>query len=111
MGKALPNRRNIVISRQEDLHFKDAAVTHSLESALSLCNREDEVFIIGGAEVFRQALPVVNTLYITEIHHSFEADTFLPEINYDEWKETKRDDRLPDEKNQYPYSFVIYEKY
>lgn len=111
MGKALPNRRNIVISRQKDLEYKDTEVTHSLESALSLCSKDEEVFIIGGGEIFRQALPVADTLYITEIHHNFEADTFFPAINKAEWKEVKREDKQPDEKNRVPYSFVTYKKY
>ena len=108
MGKALPNRRNIVISRQEGLDYPDVEIVHSLESAISLCKPEEEVFIIGGAEIFRQALPLTNKLYITEIAHNFKADTFLPEINKKEWLEVKREDREPDDKNLYSYSFLTY---
>lgn len=109
IGRALPNRRNIVITRQ-DLEFQDAEVTHSLESAISLCNEGDDVFVIGGSEIFRLALPKANRLFITLIHHEFDADTFLPEIEQEKWKEVKREDKQPDEKNRFSYSFVTFEK-
>lgn len=109
MGKALPNRRNIVISHKKDLSYPDAEVVNSLESAVSLCGGV-ETFVIGGAEIFKLALPVVSTLYITEIHSNFEADTFFPPLNPVEWKEVNRDNREPDEKNKFSYSFVTYKK-
>jgi dihydrofolate reductase len=67
MGKALPNRRNIVISRQKKLDLQDASLVHSLEEAISLCSSDEEVFIIGGAEIFRQAIPLISSMYITRI--------------------------------------------
>ncbi|KAA8486353.1 dihydrofolate reductase [Arcticibacter tournemirensis] len=109
IGKALPNRRNIVITRQ-DLKLSDAEVAHSLESAISLCNEDDDVFVIGGAEIFRLALPKANRLFITLIHHEFDTDTFLPEIERGTWKEVKREDKQPDDKNRFSYSFLTFEK-
>ncbi|WP_407430066.1 dihydrofolate reductase [Arcticibacter sp.] len=110
MGKALPNRRNIVISRQKKLDLQDASLVHSLEEAISLCSSDEEVFIIGGAEIFRQAIPLISFMYITRIGHRFDADTFLKGIDWNEWEEISREDREPDEKNAYKYSFLKYQK-
>lgn len=110
MGKALPNRRNIVISRQTDLNLAGAEITHSLQNALELCKNDDEVFIIGGAEIFRQSLPILDKVYLTKINKSFEADTFFPEINSQQWKETEREDFEADEKTPFTYSFLTYQK-
>jgi len=110
MGKALPNRRNIVVSRQKDLHVADAELVHSLEEATKLCDSGEEAFIIGGSEIFKQALPLISCMYITRIQHQFDADTYLEGINWEEWEEVSRDDREPDEKNPYTYSFLKYQK-
>lgn len=110
MGKALPNRRNIVISRQRALQLSDAELVHSLEEAVSLCTPEEEAFVIGGAEIFKQALPLISTMYITRIKHKFDADTYLKGIAWDDWKEVSREDREADEKNAYTYSFLKYQK-
>lgn len=110
MGKALPNRRNIVVTRQEKLQYENIEIAHSLEEAIELCSNEEETFVIGGSEIFKQALPLANTLYLTDIHHSFESDTFFPDIDKNRWKEIKREDKQPDEKNLFPYSFLVYKR-
>lgn len=110
MGKALPNRRNIVISRNKDYELSDAETTDSLEKAISLASAENEVFIIGGAEIFKQALPLLNKIYLTRIHKAFEADTFFPQINPSEWEETEREEHQPDEKTPFSYAFINYRK-
>jgi dihydrofolate reductase len=110
MGKALPNRRNIVITRQEDLTLPDAEVVHSLDEALNLCRDEVEVFVIGGAEIFRLSLPQSDRIYLTRINQSFEADTFFPEIDPSQWRSEEREDHQPDEKNPFEYSFITYVK-
>lgn len=110
MGKALPNRRNIVVSRQTSLSLPDAELVHSLEEAISLCSPDEETFIIGGAEIYKQALPLISCMYITRIHHQFEADTYLEGIDWNEWQEVSRDDREADDKNPYTYSFLKYQK-
>jgi dihydrofolate reductase len=104
---ALPNRRNIVISF-EPTECKDCEVVTGIANALELCQNEDEIFIIGGASIYRQTIDIANSLYITWIHHSFEADTFFPEIDCNIWKETEREDFRADEKNKFDYSFVKY---
>ena len=110
MGKALPNRRNIVITRQADLSLPGAEISSSLDEALALCEKEDEVFVIGGAEIFKQALPKLDRIYLTRIHKSFEADTFFPEISPAEWQEIQKEDFEPDEKTPFSYSFLTYQK-
>ena len=110
MGRALPNRRNIVITRQPNLELPGAEITDSLNAALELCKNEEEVFIIGGAEIFKQALDVLNKIYLTKIRKSFEADTFFPEITSDKWIEIESEEFQPDEKTPFSYSFLTFEK-
>ena len=110
MGKALPNRRNIVISRQTDLKLEGAELTTSLEAALELSKNEEEDFVIGGAEIFRQALPLTDKIYLTQIHKSFQADTFFPTIQQAEWEVAEKEEHQPDEKNPFPYSYITYRR-
>ena len=110
IGKPLPNRTNIVITRQTDFQADGCLVAHSLEQAFALCPTDVEVFIIGGAEIYRQALPVADKIYLTRIRHDFEGDTFLFELDPLVWYETSREDFASDQKNQYPYSFITLKK-
>jgi dihydrofolate reductase len=105
VGKPLPRRRNIVVTRQ-DITIPGCEVVKSVEDGLALCKDDDEVFIGGGAEIYKQALHLTDRIYLTIIHKSFDADTFFPEINKQEWKEISREDFQPDEKNPLPYSFI-----
>ena len=108
---SLPDRRNIVISRNTRLKVENAEVYSSLEHALLKCIDELEIFIIGGAQIYEQALPVADKLYITRIHAPFpEADAFFPSIDRNIWKETSREICPADEKNPYPFSFLEYER-
>lgn len=111
MGKALPNRRNIVISRQADLSLEGAEITNSINSALQLCKTDEEVFIIGGAEIFKQSLPLIDRIYLTRIHKSFEADTFFPEIDKsNNWEVIENEDFPAEEKTPFTYSFLTYQR-
>lgn len=108
---ALPNRRNIVLSRREEATFAGAESFPSLDTALAHCGENEKVFIIGGASVYREAMPLANQLYITSIDDaSKEADAFFPEIKEEEWKEIGREDHQTDEKHLYPYSFINYSR-
>jgi len=108
---ALSNRRNIVISRNSELVIENAEVYSSLDYALLKCIDESEVFIIGGAQIYAQALPVADKLYITRIHSTFpDADAFFPEIDRNIWKETVRETFSPDEKNPFAFTFLEYER-
>jgi dihydrofolate reductase len=107
----LPNRRNIVISRNKDLKIEGAEVYSSLDYALLKTINEEEVFIIGGAQMYKQAFPDVDKLYLTKIHADFpDADTFFPTINYNAWREISRETHLTDEKHPYSFTFLEYVK-
>ena len=110
IGRVLPNRKNIIISRQADLEINGASIVGSLEESIELCKAEEKVFIIGGAQIFQQALPLADVIYLTQIHHNFEADVFFPEIDSIEWQEEDCVRNEPDEKNLYPYSFIKYRR-
>ena len=109
VGKPLPRRRNIVVTRQ-DITIPGCEVVKSVEDGLALCKDEDEVFIGGGAEIYKLAMHLTDRIYLTIIHKSFDADTFFPEIDKTEWKEVKQEDFEPDEKNPLPYSFITLER-
>ncbi len=105
----IPNCRNIVITRQ-DITIEGCEVVKSIEEAIALCKTEDEVFIVGGAEIYRQAMHLTDRIYLTIVHHSFDADTFFPEIDYKDWKEAAREDHETDEKHAFSYSFITLER-
>jgi dihydrofolate reductase len=109
VGKPLPKRRNIVVTRQ-DIQIPGCEVVRSIEDGLALCKGEGEVFIGGGAEIYRQAMPLTNRIYLTIVHKSFDADTFFPELDMSVWQETSREDFEPDDKNALPYSFITLER-
>jgi len=105
---ALPNRRNIVLSRSTK-DFPGCDVYSSLEEALKHCTPDEDIYIIGGASVYRQALDIADRLCLTEINDTPEkADTFFPP--YDDWKEESREDHEKDERHEHEYSFVDYIK-
>jgi len=114
VGQPLPKRRNIVITRQPNYSAEGIEVAGSLEEALELCEHErttDEVFIVGGAEIYRQAMPLTDKMYLTIINQEFEdADTFFPEIDDNQWQLENVEHHKNDEKNPYDYSFLLYTK-
>lgn len=114
VGKPLPNRLNIIITRNTDYSVEGAMVVHSLQEALELAEKQQqqEVFILGGGEIYRQALEkkLVDRIYLTEIKDTFEGDTYFPELNPDEWKETHREEFQADHKNPHDYAFVRLER-
>ena len=108
---ALPNRTTIVISRDKSYKAKDCMVTQSLEEAIELAKKHDDnPYILGGGEIYKQAMKYADYLDLTLVHHDFEADTFFPDIDPSLWKEIKREDFDKDENHLYPYSFVLYKK-
>ncbi len=108
IGRALPNRRNIVISRNIEISCEGAEVVHSIENAFSISKNDGEVFVIGGSNIYEQALHLVDHLYITEIKKSFLGDAFFPEINKSIWVETSREDHIANDGLE--FSFVNYQK-
>jgi dihydrofolate reductase len=110
IGRPLPNRRNIVISRQVDLQIEGVEVANSLMDAIALISNENKAFIIGGAEIFKQAMPFINKIHFTIVHHSFEADTFFESPSPSIWGATDTETHQADEKNAYSYTFITYKK-
>lgn len=108
---ALPNRRNIVLSRSTRLELPGAEVYASLEEALQHCADDEQVFIMGGASVYKQAMHLADRLYMTEIDaEAAEADVYFPAIDHQVWHETKRDVRRADDRHPCNYAFVDYER-
>lgn len=110
IGRPLPGRVNVVVTRNRDYAPPDTVVVGSLQEALDVARSDDEIFVIGGSAIFRDALPLAERLYVTLIDHEFDGDTFFPPIDETKWLVTSRHDHEPDEKNRYRYSFVTYER-
>ena len=116
IGKALPGRHNIVLTRDEGLSIPDCEVAFSLEHAVELARKSEmgkisgEVMICGGASVYEQYLSRANKMYLTFIDGDFEGDTFFPEFSFEEWKEVEKISHEIDEKNRYPYFFIVFER-
>ena len=104
---ALPNRRNIVLSPDEEA-FKGCETAHSIEEALAICAHDEKVFFIGGAMIYQQSFPIADKLYLTKIHADFDADTFFPEIDYDKWEKTFSETHESKNSMSYPFSFENY---
>lgn len=112
IGKLLPGRKNIVITRSTNWQHDGVSVVHSVPEAIALAAQDDvqEIFVIGGAEIFRSAFPQAQRMYLTRVHHQFEGDVFLPEINTSEWELVKEQHCPADDKNAYAHSFQVWER-
>lgn len=110
IGKPLPGRVNIVLSRHSEVSIKDVLVFNSLGQALTEVQHYPEIMIIGGEQLFATAMHEANSLYITRIHHQFIADVFFPEIDMALWNCTAQEFRQRDEKNEYDMTFYRYER-
>ncbi|MBL0330520.1 MAG: dihydrofolate reductase [Bacteroidetes bacterium] len=109
--RPLPNRTNIVITRQKNYlapGYRGDSIEQAIEKAL--VTGDSEIFIIGGAEIYKQCMHLANRIYLTQIHHTFEGDAFFPELNVNEWKETAKTEGSVDDKNKYAHTFHTYEK-
>ncbi|GMQ29920.1 dihydrofolate reductase [Algoriphagus confluentis] len=113
LGKPLPNRTHLIVTRNPEFHAPEGHYSFpNLEEAVVFCNKleVEKLFIIGGGEIYKQALSFCDTLEITEVHAYPEGDTFFPTIDPKDWEETERENFTADERNEFPYSFVTYEK-
>lgn len=111
LGRPLPNRTTIIISRNVSYKVEGCIVVHTLEAAILAAKEDNNPFILGGGEIYKQALLRADILDLTLVHHSFDdADTFFPEIDYNQWIEINREDFKADEQHAYDYSFVRYKK-
>ncbi|MGE0560928.1 MAG: dihydrofolate reductase [Flavobacteriales bacterium] len=112
--RPLVNRTNIVLTRDKNFNDKNCIIKHSLEEALDYAKQcgEREVFIIGGGQIYKEALDkkLVDRMYITHVHEKFEADTFFPIIDLTKWEILKREHQPNDEKHKHSYTFAVYQK-
>lgn len=110
IGRALPNRLNIVMTRDKNYTAEGCRIVHSLQEALQAGAGNDEVMVIGGTSIFVQFLPLAERIYLTVIDHDFEGDAYFPEFDETQWRETERRAYEPDEKNLYRYTFLTLER-
>ncbi|MBM4238043.1 MAG: dihydrofolate reductase [Gammaproteobacteria bacterium] len=112
IGKPLPGRHNIVVTRRRDFHVEDAAVTvvHDLDGALAAAGDVEEVMIIGGAEIYALSLPRAKIVELTRVHADIAGDTRLPEFSAADWQEIARSEHPADERNDYPMSFITLQR-
>ena len=112
MKKALPGRINIVVTRKTDWHPENVFVAHGISEAIEKAKESDakEIFIIGGGEIFKQTLSIVDRIYMTRVHTTVEGDTSYPEIDTSKWEKIKSQSFPADKKNNYPYTFEVWEK-
>jgi len=109
-GRPLPNRTNVIITKDKNYQAEGCVILHSLQDAINIAKNDSEVFIIGGGEIYKQAMPIADRIYLTKVHHLFDGDTFFPEINMKDWTEVSRKDFESDEKNKYAFSILILER-
>jgi dihydrofolate reductase len=108
--KPLPNRTHIIITRQKEYLVEGCLVVHSLEEALEIAPQNEEVFIIGGAQIYEQALPFADKIDLTRVHTSLDAEAFFPEFNTSEWNLVFSEKQFKDEKHQFDFTFETYLK-
>jgi dihydrofolate reductase len=106
--KPLPNRTHVIITRQKKYTAENCIVVDSLQKAISVCPKDEEIFIIGGGEIYTQSIEIADKLDITRVHYTFEADTFFPEINLNKWKLTSVEFHPKDEKHLFDFTFETY---
>ena len=110
LGKPLPNRTTIIITRNPDYKAPGCIVVNELEKAIKAAAVDENPFILGGAEIYKQAMSFADILDLTLVHESFDGDAFFPNIDMSKWTEMSRQDFKADENNKYDYSFVQYKK-
>ena len=116
IGRPLPGRTNVVITRDKNFHADGVKIVHTLDEAVALSEKiclidgAEEAVVIGGAEIYALSLPRADRLYMTQVHAEVDGDAHFPEFNLSEWHELTRDNHNSSEKNPYPYSFIILER-
>ena len=110
IGRALPGRKNIIVTKNENYQAEGCDVVHSVADALKACDDAEEVMVMGGASLYTQLLAQADRLYLTQVHASLEGDTWFPDWQRSDWQQLSREDHLADDKNDFPYSFIIYDR-
>jgi dihydrofolate reductase len=108
MGKPLPGRKNIIITRNSNYKAEGCVVVGSFAEVIEICKEEGEIFIVGGSEIYRQIINKADKIYLTRVHGIFDGDAYFADIHSDEWVESHKTDYEADEKNPYPYAFMEY---
>ena len=106
--KPLPNRTHVIITRQKNYTAENCIVVDSLKKAIAVCPKDEDVYVIGGGEIYNQSIDFADKLEITKVFHSFEADTFFPEIDITKWKLVSEEFHAKDEKHAYDFCFQTY---
>ena len=108
--KPLPDRKNIVITDNPEEYFEGADMAFSIEDAIAKCPEGEECFVMGGGMIYRQFMPLADRLYVTKVFQSFEADTFFPEIDKDQWDVISREEVKDDDSVPFRYEYLVYER-
>jgi dihydrofolate reductase len=108
--KPLPNRTHVIITRQKNYKVDGCIVVNSIEDAIKSCPKEEEIFIIGGADIYNQSIDFADKIELTRVHANFEADAFFPEINLNHWKLTFKEKHAQDEKHNFDFTFQTFVK-
>lgn len=110
IGRLLPGRTSVIVTRQRDYAVPGAVIAHSIDEAIGACRGDDECFIIGGADLFRETLPIADRLYLTIVDAEPQGDTFMPELDMGAWREARSESFAADDKHAHAYRFVAYDK-
>lgn len=110
IGRLLPGRETVIVTRQADFHVAGAGIAHSLAEATDLASRDDEIFIIGGSQLYESALPTADRLYLTRVHAQVDGDVRFPELDLTDWILVEERAVAADERNEFDSSFKIYDR-
>ena len=110
IGRPLPGRKNIVLTRANDFDAEGCTIVHSLDDAFQAAGDVDEIIIMGGSGIYDQSLALAGRLYLTEVHADVSGDVYFPEFDKGDWLEIEREDHSADEKNDFDFSFVVLER-
>ena len=110
INRLLPGRTTVVVTRQRGYVVPGAIVAHSVADAIEACEGDDEVFVIGGADIFRETLPIADRLYLTVVDAEPQGDVLMPDFDASAWRETSAESFVPDEKHAYGYQFTVYDR-
>jgi len=112
IGRPLPNRTNIIVSRQEGLEIEGCTVFTSIEEAIDWAKQidDEEIFVIGGGQIYQITLPLADRIYLTRVHEEIEGDVLFPELSEDEWEEVECTEHPKDDRHEYAFSFITYDR-
>ena len=110
IGRLLPGRTTVIVTRQADYRVPGAIVVHSLDDAIAACGRDDEIFVIGGGELYREALPSADRIYLTTVEAEPAGDTYMPELEAGAWRELSAEAFPADARHRYPYCFRVLDR-